>query len=143
MKLPGAKGSDSELFTLDDFHKKHEEGDVSGYCTAEDVPYETVVSEDDPRKRLIEQVRVLYKPNAKAHSLDPPPDDDTNHHDLSCLELGAVDSLALPYETYKLAFTQSLLDQITYRTGSRQGCVEQRGTICFESSSLKEGEGIS
>jgi RHS repeat-associated protein len=140
-EITGAKVSENELFTLDDFYKKDEEGDVSGYCTAEDVPYETVVSGDEPRKRLIEKVRVLYKPNAKAHRLDPPLDDDNNHRDLSCLELGAVDSLALPYETYKLAFTQSLLDQVFTGRGVDEDVLGKEGRY-VSSQALKEGEGF-
>lgn len=48
------------------------------------------------QKRLIERVRTLYRKN-----------------DLSdALPLGVVESLALPYESYKLAFTPDLLAQV-------------------------------
>ncbi|UIE37907.1 SpvB/TcaC N-terminal domain-containing protein [Leptodesmis sichuanensis] len=53
------------------------------------------------QRRLVEQVRVLYRANAEANTIDPTP-----------LPLGAVDSLALPYETYRLAFTPGLLDGV-------------------------------
>ncbi|KAB1991133.1 hypothetical protein, partial [Haemophilus parainfluenzae] len=68
-------------------------------------------------------------------------DDDTNHRDLSCLELGAVDSLALPYETYKLAFTQSLLDQIFTGRGVDEDLLGKEGRY-VSSQVLKEGWGF-
>jgi RHS repeat-associated protein len=70
-------------------------------ATATEVPYETLVVGDLVQKRPIEWVRALYRPNAQANTLDPTP-----------LPLGEVESLALPYESYKLAFTPGLLAQI-------------------------------
>ena len=61
--------------------------------------------EDKPtsgkQRRLIEQVRSLYRPNSQANAIDP-----------TCLLLGEVESLALPCESFKLAFTPGLLAQI-------------------------------
>ena len=61
--------------------------------------------EDQPtsgkQRRLIEQVRSRYRPNSQANSTDP-----------TLLPLGEVESLALPGESYKLAFTPRLLTQI-------------------------------
>ena len=62
-----------------------------------DIPYEDVTALAatgvDPYRRLIEQVRTLYR-----------------RDDLSGpLPLGAVEPLALPFESYKLAFTPGLL----------------------------------
>ncbi len=51
---------------------------------------------EEKQKRLVEQVRVLYF----ANDLNTP------------LSLGSLDSLALPYETYKLALTNDLLSAI-------------------------------
>ncbi|MCU0543439.1 MAG: toxin [Oscillatoriaceae cyanobacterium Prado104] len=53
------------------------------------------------QRRLIEQVRSIYRPNSQANSIDP-----------TCLSLGEVESLALPCESFKLAFTPGLLAQI-------------------------------
>jgi hypothetical protein len=52
-------------------------------------------------KRLMEQARTYYRPNGQADSLDP-----------DRLPLGDVDSLALPGESFKLAFTPGLLHGI-------------------------------
>ncbi len=52
-------------------------------------------------KRLIEQVRTLYR-----------------HNDLTrSLPLGQLEALALPFESYKLAFTAGLLKQVYVRNG--------------------------
>jgi RHS repeat-associated protein len=52
-------------------------------------------------RRPIEWVRALYRPNNQANTLDPTP-----------LALGTFESLALPCESFKLAFTLGLLAQI-------------------------------
>jgi RHS repeat-associated protein len=61
--------------------------------------------EDQPtsgkQRRLIEQVRSLYRPNSQANTVNP-----------TCLLLGEVESLALPCESLKLAFTPGLLTQV-------------------------------
>jgi Salmonella virulence plasmid 65kDa B protein/Insecticide toxin TcdB middle/C-terminal region/Insecticide toxin TcdB middle/N-terminal region/FG-GAP-like repeat len=62
--------------------------------TAAEIQYEDAPNNIDPQKRLIERVRTLYFKN----DLTGP------------LPLGEVESLALPYESYKLAFTPGLLD---------------------------------
>jgi RHS repeat-associated protein len=71
---------------------------------AHDLPYEDInaqgATEAHPYRRLIEHVRTLYRNN-----------------DLSAaLPLGALDSFALPFESYKLAFVPGLLP--IYRRGS-------------------------
>jgi RHS repeat-associated protein len=53
------------------------------------------------QQRLVEQVRVLYRANAEANTTDPTP-----------LPPGIVDSLVLPCETYRLAFTPGLLEGV-------------------------------
>jgi RHS repeat-associated protein len=70
-------------------------------ATATEIAYETVTVDDRVQKRPIEWVKALYRPNDQANRLDPVP-----------LLLGEVQSLALPYESYKLAFTPGLLAQI-------------------------------
>jgi RHS repeat-associated protein len=62
-----------------------------------DLPYEdvdaTVATENQPYRRLIEHIRTLYRKD-----------------DLTAgLPLGTVESRALPFESYKLAFTPGLL----------------------------------
>jgi Insecticide toxin TcdB middle/C-terminal region len=61
--------------------------------------------EDQPssgkQRRLIERVRSRYRPDNQANMSDP-----------SFLGLGVVESLALPGESFKLAFTPGLLMQI-------------------------------
>ncbi len=61
------------------------------------------------RLRLIEHVRTLYRPDDLGESPDNDP--------LTLLELGEVESLALPGENYKLAFTADLLASI-YKRGA-------------------------
>ena len=70
-------------------------------ASATEIPYETMSVRDAPQKRVIEWVRSLYRPNNQANTLTPTP-----------LPLGEVESLALPYESFKLAFTPGLLAQI-------------------------------
>nr|WP_233718497.1 toxin TcdB middle/C-terminal domain-containing protein [Nostoc mirabile] len=69
----------------------------------EEINYEEQ-ARDKKQRRLIEQVRSLYRPNSQANTTDP-----------TCLALGEVESLALPCESLKLAFTPGLLSQV-YRT---------------------------
>ncbi|XHX76331.1 MAG: SpvB/TcaC N-terminal domain-containing protein [Stenomitos frigidus ULC029] len=79
-------------------------------ATATEIAYETVAVSDRIQKRPIEWVRSLYRPNAQANTLDPTP-----------LPLGEVESLALPCESFKLAFTPGLLAQVY---GSKIGTAE-------------------
>lgn len=53
------------------------------------------------QRRLIEQVRTLYRANDQANTVDP-----------VCLPLGEIQSLALPCESLKIAFTPGLLKQV-------------------------------
>ncbi|MEQ1844073.1 MAG: SpvB/TcaC N-terminal domain-containing protein [Nitrospira sp.] len=61
-------------------------------------------------RRLIERVRTLYRPNDLGAAQNDP---------LRLLPLRAVESLALPGESYKLALTPGLLDQVYVRGGQR------------------------
>jgi RHS repeat-associated protein len=70
-------------------------------ASAAEIPYEQTADHVSKQKRLIEQVRTLYRRN-----------------DLSdLLPLGQLESLALPGESYKLAFTSGLLSQVFWRNG--------------------------
>jgi RHS repeat-associated protein len=68
-----------------------------------EVSYEVPVDYSAQQKRLIEQVRTLYRPNDMGASQNDP---------LALLPQGpkSLESLALPGETYKIAFTPGLLD---------------------------------
>jgi hypothetical protein len=66
---------------------------------ATEINYEQIADTTTPEKRLIEHVRTLYRKN-----------------DLTGLSsLGEVESLAISGESYKLAFTSSLLDKVYKR----------------------------
>jgi RHS repeat-associated protein len=68
--------------------------------------------EDGPpngrQRRLIEQLRTLYRPDDLGAALNDP---------LALLPLETVEPLALQGETYKLAFTPGMLDQVFRRNG--------------------------
>lgn len=72
-------------------------------ATAAEIQYEESASVGI-QKRLIERVRSLYRANGEANT--------TNPHSL---DFGKIDSMALPSESYKLAFTPGLLAQIYKR----------------------------
>lgn len=69
--------------------------------TASEIAYEELPTSGTLQKRLIERVRTLYRQDSEANTTDPTP-----------LPLGQIDSLALPYESFKLAFTPGLLAQV-------------------------------
>jgi hypothetical protein len=89
----------TNLFRFDEMLSK-----IQGVSDGQhDVPYEDIdavgAHADAPYRRLIEHVRTLYRKN-----------------DLTgFLPLGDVESLALPGETYKLAFTPGLLKAVYKR----------------------------
>lgn len=77
-----------DRFTLDDL--------LTAGTTAVSIAYEQTPAPGVPQKRLIEHVRTLYRSD-----------------DLSVsLPLGKAQSLALPFEAYKHAFTPGLLAQV-------------------------------
>jgi RHS repeat-associated protein len=69
--------------------------------TASEIAYEAVATSGTLQKRLIEHIRTLYRQDSEANTTDPTP-----------LPLGQIGSLALPYESFKLAFTPGLLAQV-------------------------------
>ncbi len=77
------------------------------------IPYEQTASHSTPQKRLIEYIRICYRPNDLGASLD-------DNDPLALLMLGTLESLALPGETYKLAFTPGLLAQVYQRPQEEQ-----------------------
>ncbi|MCL6542211.1 MAG: FG-GAP-like repeat-containing protein [Roseiflexus sp.] len=70
-------------------------------ASATEIPYEQTANNVSGQKRLIEQVRTLYRRN-ELNGLLP---------------LGRLEPLALPGESYKLAFTPGLLSQVFRRNG--------------------------
>ncbi|GAB6057244.1 SpvB/TcaC N-terminal domain-containing protein [Desulfonatronum parangueonense] len=75
---------------------------------ADEVAYEEDVTAN-PCRRLIERIRTLYRPNDCGVSQNDP---------LALLPLGELQSLALPGESYQLAFTPGLLDRVFRRDGT-------------------------
>ena len=70
-------------------------------------------SADQSWRRLIEEVRIHYRPDDLGSGANDPsqPDDDPT----TLLPLGRLEPLALPGETYKLALTPGLLDAVYQR----------------------------
>jgi len=92
--------------------------------------FDTEIDYEDPptngkQRRLIEQVRTLYRKN-----------------DLTdLLALGTVESLVLPGESYKLAFTPGLAQQI-YVDSGKLSTVEQNNVLANEGGYVhSEGDG--
>jgi RHS repeat-associated protein len=100
-EIAGVPALAGKHFTLVDFYQKAADGSVLGYSIAPEIPYETIPTNTSPQKRLIERVRALYRKDSEASTTDPTP-----------LPLGQIDSLALPCESFKLAFTPGLLAQV-------------------------------
>ena len=96
----------TNLFRLDELRDRIAEA-ADG---AHDLPYEDVDAagavEAHPYRRLIEQVRTRYRPDDLGASVPDP---------LALLPLGTLQSMALPGETYRLAFTPGLLTQVFQR----------------------------
>ena len=68
---------------------------------ASNLAYEATPTVGIVQKRVIEQIRNYYRANNQANTTDP-----------TRLSLGEVESLALPYESFKLAFTPGLINSI-------------------------------
>ena len=100
-ELTGVPALVGKYFALVDFYQKAADGSVLGHSIAPEIPYETPPTNTSPQKRLIERVRTLYRKDSEASTTDPTP-----------LPLGQIDSLALPCESFKLAFMPGLLAQV-------------------------------
>ena len=81
-------------FQISDLVRRGSTGQLSHIFESE-IPYEEV-PHNGKQRRLIEHVRTLYRRNDLSGSLP----------------LGAAESLALPFESYKLAFTPELVAQV-------------------------------
>lgn len=98
-EITGLELADSLLFrpfTLDFIRNQ-----IAAITQENTIPYEAIATPGKVQKRLIERVRTLYRPNSQANTTSP-----------VCLALGEIDSLALPCESYKMAFTTGLLEQV-------------------------------
>jgi RHS repeat-associated protein len=73
----------------------------------DDIAYEANPTAN-PCRRLIERMRTLYRPNDCGAAQNDP---------LALLPLCELQSLALPGESYQLAFTPGLIDQVFKRNG--------------------------
>ncbi len=69
--------------------------------TASNLAYEATPTAGVLQKRVIEHIRNFYRTDSQANTTDP-----------TRLNLGEVESLALPCESFKLAFTPGLLTQV-------------------------------
>lgn len=92
-------------FTLDFIRNKLKEIETRWLQAPNSIPKPEIDYEEVPdgslQRRLIERVRSLYRKDSEANTTDPTP-----------LSLGEVESLALPCESFKLAFTPGLLTQV-------------------------------
>jgi RHS repeat-associated protein len=79
-----------------------------------EIPYEATAS-GSRRRRPIEHLRTLYRPNDLGAAAGDPN---------QLLPLGQLESLALPGESYKLAFTPGLLDVVFQRPRTGQPAEE-------------------
>ena len=77
-------------------------------ASAAEIPYEQTADHITTQKRLIEHVRTLYRPDDLGVAQNDP---------LALLPLGTLQPLALPGESYKLAFTPGLLAEVFQRNG--------------------------
>ncbi len=104
----------TNLFRFNEIQKKINgsiDGTIKGVCDGNhDINYEDFeaagAKADEPHRRLIECVRTLYRPNDLGVS---------RNDRFALLSPRMIESLALPGETYKLAFTPGLLDTVYQR----------------------------
>ncbi|MEM9905453.1 MAG: SpvB/TcaC N-terminal domain-containing protein [Cyanobacteria bacterium P01_D01_bin.44] len=82
------------------------------------------------QKRLIEHMRMHYRPNATAGVLEKLESEQ--------VRLGQVESLALPYESYELAFTPGLLGKIY---GSKLAPADYQRLLGDEGRYVKDEQG--
>lgn len=91
------------------------------------VAYE-VHATTNPCRRLIEHVRTLYRPDDLGRSQNDP---------LVLLPLGIIEPMALPGESYKLAFTPGLLEHIFVR--NRQTLLPTDLGVVLKGGSIEGG----
>lgn len=106
-ELTGLEGNGTQPFSLEQVQQATSQ--------ATEISYEARPTSGLLQKRLVERDQVLYYRN-----------------DLTgALPLGEVESLALPYETYRLAFTLELLERI-YSNRVNSELLEEEGGYRFQ-----------
>ena len=96
-ELTGFSPASGDRFSFEEWTRD----DFALLASATEIPYEQKADETLRQKRLIESVRTLYRKD-----------------DLTKLQpLGELQKLALPGETYTLAFTPGLIDRVYRRDG--------------------------
>ncbi len=101
----------ANLYTLEEVRKQVE--------NASNLAYELKPTAGKIEKRVIEQVRTFYRADDRANTTDP-----------ARLNLGELQSLALPCESFKLALTPGLLNSIynsKISTGELNNLLSQEG----------------
>jgi RHS repeat-associated protein len=124
-ELTGIAPAEGEPFQIADFYRLENDSAV-GYCTAPILNYEASPNATTPQRRRVEWVKTFYRPDAEAGDLNA-----------TRLPLGEVESLALPCESLKLAFTEGLLGKIY---GDRLTPTE-RDTLLRDQGKYVEEEG--
>jgi len=116
-ELTGIKPDPDRFFSFDEWSR----GDSPILPALELIHYEKPPEVGKKQKRLIEHVRTLYRKN-----------------DLSaaCAD-GTMETMALPYETYTLAFTKGLIDKVYVRDGKQ--LIEKPGLLL--GSAAEDGGG--
>ena len=98
----------TNLFRFDEIIAKWNQASDGSH----ELPYEDVAlsgaTTTDPYRRLIEHVVIFYRPDDLGTAQNDP---------MALLPAGAMQPLALPGETYKLAFTPGLLTKVFQRNG--------------------------
>ena len=87
-ELSGLQGSEEILFTV--------EGLLADIQAADEIAYEVQPTDGTVQRRLVERDRIQYHRNDQTEPLP----------------LGEVESLALPFQTFRAAFTPELLERI-------------------------------
>ena len=104
-ELTGFKPENSAArFSFDEWTRN----DFALPASAAEIHYEQTANNTEKQKRLIEQVRTLYRPDDLGTAQNDP---------LTLLLLCELEPLALPGESYMLAFTPGLLTQVFQRDG--------------------------
>lgn len=89
----------AERFSFDEWRRN----DFALLSRAQEIPYEQTANNNTTQKRMIEQVRTLYRSDDLSTFLAP----------------GVVEPLAMHGESYHLVFTPGMLDQVYVRNGQK------------------------
>lgn len=97
-KTPNDENTHQIRYFTQDKLRSYKLSDVYQKCgfPVDEIPYHQQPTGLTPQKRIVEHVRTLFF----SESLDQP------------MALGQVNALALPYETYKLALTDDILEMV-------------------------------